>query len=103
MRTFKLIEIKETKQRLKRGDGLLVDIRDLQTFLQDNERGSFHLTNGSLDDFIETVAFTMPLFVICYHGHSSKGIAQYLCEQGYLDVYSVEKGFQHWRVDNMEG
>ncbi|KPU82218.1 thiosulfate sulfurtransferase [Psychromonas sp. PRT-SC03] len=103
MQTFQLIEIKETKQRLQQGDGILVDIRDLQTFNEDHQLGSFHLSNDSLSDFMREVEFSTPLFVICYHGHSSKGVAQYLCSQGYTEVYSVEKGFHDWRLNSTEG
>ncbi|AGH80469.1 thiosulfate:cyanide sulfurtransferase [Psychromonas sp. CNPT3] len=103
MQTFKLIEIKEVKQRLKKGEGLLVDIRDSQTFSKDHEQGSFHLSNDSISKFMDEVQFSTPLYVICYHGNSSKGVAQYLCAQGYVEVYSVEKGFQDWRIDSHQG
>jgi thiosulfate sulfurtransferase len=34
--------------------------------------------------------------VMCYHGNSSKGAAQYLLQQGYEEVYSVDGGFDAW-------
>lgn len=38
-----------------------------------------------------------PLVVVCYHGISSQNAAQYLHEQGFDDVYSLDGGFQAWR------
>lgn len=35
--------------------------------------------------------------VMCYHGNSSKGAAQYLLQQGYDVVYSIDGGFEAWQ------
>ncbi|MEH6454525.1 MAG: thiosulfate sulfurtransferase GlpE [Psychromonas sp.] len=97
MSTFQLIHVVEAKQRIDKEDIKLVDIRDPNSFETDHVDGSFHLTNDTVADFIDDVDLETPVFVICYHGNSSKGVAQYLCEQGYEDVYSVEGGFVEWR------
>ncbi len=41
--------------------------------------------------------FETPVFVMCYHGISSQGAAQYLLQQGFEHVYSVEGGFETWQ------
>ncbi|MGL5597426.1 MAG: rhodanese-like domain-containing protein, partial [Aeromonas sp.] len=38
-----------------------------------------------------------PVIVMCYHGNSSQGAAQYLLQQGYDEVYSLDGGFEGWR------
>jgi len=97
MSTFKLIEIAETKQRLQSEEAILVDTRDVQSYAADHAEGAFHLTNETLKEFMDKVEFDTPVFVVCYHGNSSKGVAQYLAEQGYEDTYSVEGGMAMWR------
>ena len=97
MSTFKLIEIAEVKQRLQNEEAILVDTRDTQSYSKDHAEGAFHLTNDTLKEFIDKVEFETPVFVVCYHGNSSKGVAQYLAEQGYEDTYSVEGGMSMWR------
>ena len=97
MYTFKLIEIAETKQRLQNESAILVDTRDAQSYAADHAQGAFHLTNETLKEFTDKVEFDTPVFVVCYHGNSSKGVAQYLAEQGYEDTYSVEGGMAMWR------
>ena len=42
--------------------------------------------------------FDQPVLVLCYHGNSSKGAAQYLINQGFDQVYSVDGGFDAWRT-----
>lgn len=97
MSTFKLIEIADTKQRLQTEDAILVDTRDAQSYAADHVEGAFHLTNETVKEFVDQVEFETPVFVVCYHGNSSKGVAQYLAEQGYEDTYSVEGGMAMWR------
>jgi thiosulfate sulfurtransferase len=97
MSTFKLIEILETKQRLQNEDAILVDTRDAQSYATDHVKGAFNLHNDTLKEFVDKVEFDTPVFVVCYHGNSSKGVAQYLAEQGYEDIYSVEGGMVMWR------
>ena len=97
MSTFKLIEIAETKLRLQNEEAILVDTRDAQSFASDHAEGAFHLTNDTLKDFFDQVEFETPVFVVCYHGNSSKGVAQYLFEQGYENIYSVQGGMVMWR------
>lgn len=97
MSTFKLIEIAETRVRLQNEDAVLVDTRDAQSYGADHVEGAFHLTNDTVQEFCAQVDIKTPVFVVCYHGNSSKGIAQYLVEQGYKDSYSVEGGMAMWR------
>ncbi|MBL2893588.1 thiosulfate sulfurtransferase GlpE, partial [Klebsiella pneumoniae] len=40
--------------------------------------------------------FDTAVMVMCYHGNSSKGAAQYLLQQGFDKVYSVDGGFDAW-------
>jgi thiosulfate sulfurtransferase len=46
---------------------------------------------------MQEVGFEQPVLVICYHGISSQGAAQYLVNQGFEQVYSVVGGFDEWK------
>ena len=47
--------------------------------------------------FMDEVEFEQAILVMCYHGISSQGAAQYLINQGYEQVYSVDGGFEAWQ------
>ncbi|PKH01611.1 thiosulfate sulfurtransferase GlpE [Psychromonas sp. MB-3u-54] len=98
MSGYQLINALDAKQRSLKENIQLVDIRDSNSFDTAHAEGSFHLTNDTIADFIKDVEINRTIFVICYHGNSSKGVAQYLCDQGYLDVYSVNGGFEGWQL-----
>lgn len=78
----------------------IVDIRDNASFEAGHIAGSTNLTNDNLAAYIAEADMDQPLVVVCYHGISSQNAAQYLHEQGFDDVYSLDGGFQAWREAN---
>ncbi len=95
MDTYECITVQVAEEYLRKG-ARLVDVRDPQSFEQAHIRGAFHLTNGTLNQFVSESDFEQPILVLCYHGNSSKGAAQYLINQGFDCVYSVDGGFDAW-------
>ena len=98
MDQFAHISAQDAHQKLEAGEARLVDIRDPQSFETAHAVGAFHLTNGTLVRFMNEVDFDTPVIVMCYHGNSSQGAAQYLLQQGYDAVYSLDGGFELWRT-----
>lgn len=81
-------------------DGAQVaDIRDPNSFAQGHISGSYNLSNENLHDYIASADMDQPLLVCCYHGISSQQAAQFLIEQGFDEVYSINGGFEAWRVE----
>jgi thiosulfate sulfurtransferase len=39
-----------------------------------------------------------PLIICCYHGNSSQNAAHYFSEQGCKEVYSLDGGYEQWKV-----
>lgn len=97
MKEFKHISVNDTFAKLQQGEVVIADIRDEQSFSSAHIEGAFHLTNGSLLQFTQQHDFDTPVVVVCYHGNSSQGAAQYLVQQGFDQVYSMDGGFEGWR------
>lgn len=98
MEHFACINVQQAQAQLADSNALMVDIRDPQSFAAGHASGAFHLTNLSLGDFVENTDFARPVLVMCYHGNSSKSAAQYLLNQGFEAVYSIDGGFDAWRM-----
>ncbi|WP_417776271.1 thiosulfate sulfurtransferase GlpE [Stutzerimonas xanthomarina] len=96
MTEFKRIS-PEQAQSLRSEGGVIIDIRDPNSFANGHVTGSTHLDNQSLPDFIATADLDQPLIVVCYHGNSSQSAAAYLVGQGFSDVYSLDGGFERWQ------
>lgn len=101
MDQFQHINVTDAYSLMTEGDAILVDIRDAQSFNQARSASAFHLTNDSLVEFMDQHEFSVPVMVMCYHGVSSQGAAQYLINQGFEQVYSVDGGFEAWQRANL--
>ncbi|MBO1519875.1 thiosulfate sulfurtransferase GlpE [Oceanisphaera pacifica] len=97
MEQFAHISVADADALLAEGQARLVDTRDPQSFAQARVEHSFHLTNDTLVEFTNEVEYDTPIIVMCYHGVSSQGAAQYLINQGFEEVYSLDGGFEAWR------
>ena len=98
MDSFKHISINEVQKLVcDSKDVKIVDIRDPQSFTDAHIANSLHLTDSTLGNFMQQTDFDSPVVVVCYHGRSSQGAAQYLVEQGFEEVYSMDGGFEAWR------
>ncbi|MCH8536269.1 MAG: thiosulfate sulfurtransferase GlpE [Alkalimonas sp.] len=97
MTEFKHISVTETADRLARQEVVIADIRDEQSFASAHIDGAYHLTSTRLADFMQQHDFDAPVVVVCYHGNSSQGAAQYLVQQGFDEVYSMDGGMAVWQ------
>lgn len=96
MDNFEPISVEEAHQKHLHQQAVLVDIRDPQSYAQAHAIGAFHLTNDTLLAFMQDYDLDTPVMVMCYHGISSQGAAQYLLGQGFETVWSIEGGFDAW-------
>lgn len=76
----------------------IVDVRDAGSWQMSRLPGAFHLDNQSVQSFMADTDTNKPVLVYCYHGHSSQSVAAWLSEKGYAEVYSLDGGFEMWRL-----
>lgn len=96
MEQFEKLAPSEAYQHWVDGTAILVDVRDPQSFHAGHASGAYHLTNETLSAFLEQTDYEQTIMVMCYHGHSSQGAAQYLINIGFESVYSINGGFEAW-------
>ncbi|MFV0575778.1 MAG: thiosulfate sulfurtransferase GlpE [Vibrio sp.] len=101
MDQFQHIDVESAQKMLIEKSAVLLDIRDPQSFALAHAEQAKHLTNDTIVAIMEEVEFDQPVLVICYHGNSSQGAAQYLVNQGFEEVYSVDGGFEAWQRSNL--
>ena len=95
---FKRISITEAKTLQQKGDAQFVDIRDEQSFQMGRIPNSQHLSQTNLQEYLESADLDKPLLVCCFHGNSSQPTAEFLSEKGFEDVYSIDGGFEAWKL-----
>ena len=78
---------------------MLLDIRDRDSFVSGHIENALHLSSRNFKDTISSIDKDSTIIVYCYHGNSSKGVVQLLTEHGFLDVYSLDGGYEEWKIN----
>ncbi|ATC95849.1 thiosulfate sulfurtransferase GlpE [Pseudoalteromonas tunicata] len=102
---FKHLTVAQAKELLANPATVIADIRDANTYSKGHIPQAVNLSNANIGQFMIEQEFEHPIIVVCYHGISSQGAANYLNEQGFEDVYSLDGGFEAWATscaDNIE-
>jgi len=98
MSAFVRISPDDARDLIDDRDVSILDIRDPDSFAAGHMLDAEHLSNETAATFIEKTDKTKPVVVCCYHGNSSQQAAQFLSEQGFKEVYSLDGGFEVWNA-----
>jgi len=94
---FSTLSVAQYLEKIKLETVNLVDTRDPQSFALSHIPTAFNLNQGNLEQYLSEIDMDIPLVVCCYHGISSQGVAQFLVERGFDQVYSLEGGFEAYQ------
>lgn len=95
---FTCISSAAAKQMMDTREVTVIDIRDPSSFAAAHVTNAISVNNNNVNEFVAHADFEKPLLVFCYHGHSSQSAADFFAGQGFSEVYSVDGGFEEWRV-----
>ncbi len=96
MTRFERISVEKARNIIASDNVAIVDIRDRASFNNGHIENALFLDNDNIDDFITKTNKDTTIIVYCYHGNSSQNAAQFIAEQGFPSVYSMDGGFEQW-------
>ncbi len=94
---FKHISIEQAKELIDQSNATVVDIRDPESFQAGHIQNAVLVNQSNIEEFLKTANKNTPLICYCYHGISSQGAAEYFSENGFIEVFSIEGGFEAWK------
>jgi rhodanese-related sulfurtransferase len=94
------ISAQDTAAALKRGDTLLIDVRDPDEWQESHIPGAKNFSRGTVELEIEEAApdFSTLIITHCGGGGRSALAAESLQRMGYKNVKSMAGGFKAWRA-----
>lgn len=95
---FTRLNPNDAKAIIEQDNSHILDIRDALSYQSGHINSAIHIDNQSIGPFIEQTDSESPIIVCCYHGNSSQNAAHYLSEQGFSNVYSLDGGYEQWKV-----
>lgn len=94
---FSRISVEQALSIIEQEDPVIVDVRDPQAFDAGHLEGAVHLNNDTVSQFLDETNREQAIIVYCYHGNSSISAGQFLVEQGFGRVMSMDGGYEAWR------
>jgi|TARA_B110000908_G_scaffold124182_1_gene145607 thiosulfate sulfurtransferase len=96
MTRFERISVEKARDIISTDNVAIVDIRDRVSFNNGHIENALFVNGDNIDDFIAKTDKDTTVIVYCYHGNSSQNAAQFIAEQGFPKVYSMDGGFELW-------
>lgn len=96
--TYQRITVEQAQSLIKQGPITLLDIRDPASFAADHIDQAIHTSNDNVEEIVASADKQQPLVIYCYHGNSSQGAADYFYSLGFHQSYSVDGGFEEWKL-----
>ena len=90
----------EKAQELMTDQATVIDVRDRQSYSMGHIENAVHVSDENIQQFIDETDKSKPLIIYCYRGNSSQDAADYLSEEGFTNVYSMDGGFDEWSLNN---
>jgi len=91
---------REKAQELISDQVTIIDVRDQQSYSMGHIENAVHVSDENIQQFIDGTDKSKPLIIYCYRGYSSQDAAEYLSNKGFMDVYSMDGGFEEWLLNN---
>lgn len=91
---FKHLNVADLTQLTEQQTVNIIDTRDAASYQKSHIPNAFNINQGNLESYLAQCDMDLPLVVCCYHGISSQGVAQFLLERGFDEVYSLDGGFE---------
>lgn len=96
--SFTRISPNDAKILIAQGNSQIIDIRDAMSFQAGHMKNAIRIDNEGVPHFMAQANQQAPLIVCCYHGNSSQSAAHYFSEEGFSEVYSLDGGYEEWKV-----
>ena len=93
-----LLTVQELKERLDRGDELMVlDIREKDKWHDGHIKGALHIYAGHLEQHLDEIPEDRPIVVTCNAGNHASLAASILRREGYREIYNLLGGMTAWQ------
>lgn len=96
-------EVKAILDKDKKGEFILLDVRELEEYEDGHIPGAMLIPLGELEARQEDLERDKRIITYCRSGHRGMAAAIALCGLGFKDVHTLEDGMLNWRYETVGG
>lgn len=99
MVSYKRISVEQAKQLIESKSPIILDVRDANAFQTEALPDAQHVDLSNFPRFRKATDRAAPVLIYCYHGNASQDMAQMFVDFGFTEVYSMDGGFEAWKLE----
>ncbi len=100
---IKNLDPSELKDLLDKGNITLLDVREIEEYIQGHIKGSIHIPLRELEYRLEEIDRNKPVVTYCRSGNRSLGASIILCSHGFKEVFNLNGGIINWKYEIEKG
>ena len=97
MTKFSEVTAAEAQAIIANDNPVILDSRDAHSFREGHIDGAMLAHDGLTEQLIRKRQYDTPVLIYCYHGNSSKDLAEFFGGIGFKKVYSMAGGYTAWK------
>ena len=93
---YEEIHAHEVENFLQQPNTVVIDIRDIHSYNQGHMKDAMHIDGPTMGKLIRMRKSNPVVLVYCYHGNSSRDMADMISRFGFTNVSHVIGGWEAW-------
>jgi thioredoxin 1 len=100
---YKEVNSQQFQELLASDDGILIDVRTESEFNNGHiaNAGNLNIYSSDFNQSLLLLPKDQPIYLYCLSGNRSLMAARILAENGYKNVYNLQKGMMEWNSQNL--
>ena len=94
--SYEDLHVNQVEGFLQQPDAIVIDIRDIRSYRAGHMKNALHIDGPTMGLLIRQRKNNPPVLVYCYHGNSSRDMAEMISRMGFRQVSHLVGGWEAW-------
>lgn len=102
-KNYKEVNSQQFQELLASDNGILIDVRTESEFNNGHiaNAGNLDIYSSGINQSLLLLPKDQPIYLYCLSGNRSAAAAKILVDNGYKNVYNLQKGMMEWNIQNL--
>jgi len=94
--SYEDLHVNQVESFVQQPDAIVIDIRDVHSYNAGHMKNALHIDGPTMGSLIRQRKKNPPVLVYCYHGNSSRDMAEMIARLGFTNVSHLIGGWDAW-------
>lgn len=100
--SYEDVYVNQVESFVKQPNAIVIDIRDIHSFKTGHMQNALHIDGPTMGKLIRQRKSNPPILIYCYHGNSSREMAEMISRLGFSRVSHLVGGWEAWANYQMQ-